>query len=245
VSRRWIVAASLLVALVLAGVAVTITGGAIPGAGQLHSSRRSPMVSAVPQAATAAQPAPTPAPPAPPSSGPVLTTDMWSLPSPDHYAGTVGVGFPHTTLGAVALGYGVLTAEVNVNPDISASVVRATALDPSPSKLRQAAEVTKQARVKFGLPPSGPTSATFALSIEACRVEQETPDRVVAGYEGTLVVDGPTVAGQTLNFSKTIALVSNGTDWRVDLNAVAPPPPIAFPGAPGAADQGWHACAEV
>jgi hypothetical protein len=148
-------------------------------------------------------------------------------------------------LGAVALGYGVLTAEVNINPDISTSVVRATALNPSPTKLMQAAEVTKQARARFGLPPSGPTSAMFALSIEACRIDQETPDRVVASYEGTFVIQGPTIEGQTFNFSKSLALVSDGTDWRVDLNSANIQPPIAFPGAPGSAEQGWHACAEA
>jgi hypothetical protein len=172
-------------------------------------------------------------------------TNAWRLPAPTHYAGTVGVGFPHTTMGAVGLGYGVLTAEVNINPDISASVVRATALNPSEPKLRQAAEITKQARAQFGLPPNGPTSATFALSIEACRVQQEAPDRVVAGYEGTLIVEGPGIEGQTLNFSKAIALVSDGTDWRVDLNSANSQPPIAFPGAPGSAEQGWHVCAEA
>jgi hypothetical protein len=236
VPRRWIAAAALLATLVVAGVAVTIMGAGRTG----HSKHSALPAAATPPPVRSAQPVDVPSAPAP-----VPIADVWNLPSPDHYAGTVGVGFPHTTMGAVALGYGVLTAEVNINPDISASVVRATALNPSPAKLLQAAEVTKQARVRFGLPPSGPTSATFALSLEACRVEQEMPDRVVASYEGTIVITGPTIEGQTFNFSKTIALVSDGTDWRVDLNSANVQPPIAFPGAPGSAEQGWHVCAEA
>jgi hypothetical protein len=242
--RRWIAAAALLATLVVAGVAVTITGAGRTGHSK-HPAMPAAMPAATPPApVSSARPVDVPSTPAP-VPAPVSVSDVWNLPSPDHYAGTVGVGFPHTTLGAVALGYGVLTAEVNINPDISASVVRTTALNPSPAKLLQAAEVTKQARVRFGLPPSGPTSATFALSLEACRVDQEMPNRVVASYEGTLVITGPTIEGQTFNFSKTIALVSDGTDWRVDLNSANVQPPIAFPGAPGSAEQGWHVCAEA
>jgi hypothetical protein len=238
--RRWIAAAALLATLVVAGVAVTVTGAGRTGHGK-HPAAPATATSAT-EPVRSARPVDAPSAPAP---VPVAVADVWNLPSPDHYAGTVGVGFPHTTMGAVALGYGVLTAEVNIYPDISASVVRATALNPSPAKLMQAAEVTKQARARIGVPPSGPTSATFALSLEACRVEQEMPNRVVASYEGTLVITGPTIEGQTFNFSKTIALVSDGTDWRVDLNSANVPPPIAFPGAPGSAEQGWHVCAEA
>jgi hypothetical protein len=155
------------------------------------------------------------------------------------------VGYPHSTLGAVAAGYGSLASQVNIDPNIAASVVRDTYLDPTTSQVQEAAAVVSQARAQYGLPPSGPTSATIALSLEACRIEVVSPDRVVAGYEGTLVVEGTTNQGVTSDFSKAIAMVWNGSDWRVDPNAPELQPPIAFPGTPGASQDGWHICSEV
>jgi hypothetical protein len=83
------------------------------------------------------------------------------------------------------------------------------------------------------------------LSIEACRVESAEPNRVIAGFEGTLVVEGPEIQGVTSDFSKAITLVWNGSDWRIDPNSPDGQPPIAFPGDPQSVADGWHACSEV
>jgi hypothetical protein len=241
--------------LVVAGVVVAITGAGKSNHTKEHPVAVQPSTKApkapptgTNQTTTPSLPRATPSNTTPPTTAPAPDSPLgqaWKLPTPDHYAGTVGVGFPHTTMGALALGYGFLTAQVNVNPDISASVVRATALQVTSTQLAQAAQVTKQARTRFGLPPSGPTSATFSLSIEACRIQEESPNRVVAGYEGTLVIEGPTIQGETWNFAKAIALVSDGTDWRVDINSPNAQPPLAFPGDAQALQLGWHICSEA
>jgi hypothetical protein len=108
-----------------------------------------------------------------------------------------------------------LTAQVTVNPDIAASVVRATYLSPRPDQIAEAAQIVEQARTSCGLSPTRPTSTTIALSIEACRIESAGANRVAAGYEGTLVVEGPTIQGVTSNFSKAMTLVWTGSDWRI------------------------------
>jgi hypothetical protein len=186
----------------------------------------------------------TPSPAGPIQSPSAASPGAWALPSPSRYEGTAGVGYPHSTLGALAAGYGSLASQVNIDPDIAASVVRNTYLDPTTSEVEEAAQVVSEARVEYGIPPDGPTSATIALSLEACRIQAVTPDRVVAGYEGTLVVEGTANQGVTTNFAKAIAMVWNGTDWRVDPNAPEEQPPVAFPGSPGAAADGWHICSE-
>jgi hypothetical protein len=143
------------------------------------------------------------------------------------------------------MGFNEMSAQLQVNPSIAASVVQDVALSPSPALGRQVAQGIEQLRTRFGIPPTGPTPDTISLSLEACRLQQVALDRVVAGYEGVLVVQGPSIQGVTQDFSAALPLVWNGSDWRVDVaGASLPSPPVAFPGAPGSAADGWHPCSE-
>jgi len=242
-SKRLVAALGVLGLLVLAGIVVAVTGvdrSTSPSAarrppsavrkhhGELGRTKRPSTATTTPSTANSSS----------------LPLGSWNLPAPKRYEGVVGVGFPHTTLGAVAMGFNALSALVNLDPDIAVSVVRDTALDPTPAQLAEEAQVVEQFRAQYGLPPTGPTSATASLSLEACRVQSVSPDRVVAGYEGTFVLLGPSIQGFTANWAKTIALVWTGSDWRVDPNSLEAPPPFALPGTPGAAADGWHPCWE-
>lgn len=180
------------------------------------------------------------------SQGPgAVPPGAWALPSPARVVGTAGVGYPHTVFGAVAMGFNSLSAQVNVDPDIASSVVRSTYLSPTPAQVEEAAQVVEQARSSYGLSPTGPTAATIDLSLEACSVESVATNRVVAGFEGTLVVEGPSIPGTTSGFSKALTLIWTGTDWRVDPSAPVAQPAVAFPGTAQAAGEGWHPCSEV
>jgi hypothetical protein len=171
---------------------------------------------------------------------------MWSLPGPSRYAGVAGVGYPQTTSGALGLGYAALASRYTTDPDVAVSVVRATALAPTVSLLQAVAQGTEAMRARFGLTPTGPTPTTIGLSLIACRVSSATPTRVVAGYEGTLSVEGGSVQGTTAEVSAAIVLAWDGSDWKIDPIADLPSPPIEFPtSAASATAGGWHVCAEV
>lgn len=177
------------------------------------------------------------------NDGGVLTG--WRLPAPAHYQGVVGVGFPHTTLGALAMGYQESAAQLQVNPSIAASVVEAVALHPTPALGAQVAQGIEALRAHYGITPNGPTADTISLSVEACRTQSVAPDRVVAGYEGVLVVQGPSIQGTTADYSFAVPTVWSGSDWKLDTSGASlPQPPIAFPGTPGATADGWHPCSE-
>jgi hypothetical protein len=83
------------------------------------------------------------------------------------------------------------------------------------------------------------------LSLIGCRVASASVSRVVAGYEGTLSVEGGAVEGTTAEVSVAIVLAWDGSDWKIDPTADLPTPPIEFPSGPGPTAQGWHACAEA
>lgn len=239
VRHRWIAASAVISTAVLVSFLIATTGRSSTRAAT--RPRRPPLSGSSSTTSTASTSAGTPKP-----QGPgVVPPGAWALPSPTSFDGTAGVGFPHTTLGAVAMGYSSLSAQVNVNPDIAASVVRATDMSPTPAQIQEAAEVVETARSSYGLPPTGPTAATIDLSLEACKVESSTASQVVAGFEGTLVVEGPSIQGTTSDFAKALTLAWDGTDWRIDPNASVPQPTIAFPGSPEAAGDGWHPCSEV
>ena len=243
-SKRLVGALGVLALLVIAGIVVALTG--VGRSGSPSGSRRpSAAASKRPQGSVTTEPSTTTSMTPTTTTTSALPLGSWTLPSPKRYEGVVGVGFPHTTLGAVAMGYQAVSALVTVNPNISASVVRDVFLDPTTAEVAAAAQEVRQARAKYGLPPTGPTSGTISLSLEACRVQQVAPDRVVAGYEGTLVVQGPSIQGVTANWSEAVALVWTGSDWRVDWRSPQQKPPIAFPGAAGSAADGWHPCSEV
>ena len=236
--HRWIAASVAIgLAVLVAVLMATTSSHSSRSASGLSSATTTPTSRPVSSSSPATGPQP---------QGPgVVPPGTWALPSPQRFVGTAGVGFPHTALGAVAMGYGSLSAQVNVDPDIAASVVRATYLSPQPTQIVEAAQVVEGARATYGLSPTGPTAATIDLSLEACKVESETADRIVAAYEGTLVVEGPSVQGITSDFSKAVTLVWTGTDWRIDPNAPVAQPTVAFPGTPQAAGEGWHPCSEV
>jgi hypothetical protein len=179
----------------------------------------------------------------PAAAGPA---DGWVLPGPSRYQGVAGVGFPDTTMGALALGYSALVARYTTDPDMAVSVVRATTLGTTPTLLAQVAHGTEALRTHFGLAPTGPTPTTIGLSLIACRLASASPSRVVAGYEGTLTVEGGSVAGTTAEVSVAIVLAWNGTDWKIDPTADLPTPDIAFPsGGSGPLPGGWHVCSEA
>jgi hypothetical protein len=170
----------------------------------------------------------------------------WSLPGPARYEGVAGVGYPNTTLGAVALGYSALVARFTTDPDMAVSVVRATVLAPTPTFLAEVAQGTEALRTHFGLAPIGPTPTTIGLSLIGCQVGSASPTRVVAGYEGTLSVAGGSVQGITAEVSVAIVVVWDGADWKIDPTADLPTPPIDFPTGSGRpTPEGWHACSEV
>lgn len=173
-----------------------------------------------------------------------LATDYWSLPRPAFYVGVVGIGFPPTTFGALALGYESSVARITTDPDLAVSVVRATGLETTPSVLQEVEEGIESLRSHFGLPPTGPTAATISLTLVGCRVQSARGTRVVASYEGTLVVEGPGIQGASVNYAETIPLIWVGTDWKTDLTANLPRPQIAFPGTPRGDAEGWHGCGE-
>lgn len=169
----------------------------------------------------------------------------WRLPAPARYQGVVGVGFPHTTLGAVGMGYQEAAAQLQVDPSIAASVVEAVASHPAPALGARVAQGIEALRAHYGITPNGPTADTISLSIEACRTQSVAPDRVVVGYEGVLVVQGPSIQGTTADYSFAVPLLWSGSDWKLDASGASlPQPPIAFPGAPGATADGWHPCSE-
>ncbi|MDA8046717.1 MAG: hypothetical protein M0Z30_15990 [Actinomycetota bacterium] len=169
----------------------------------------------------------------------------WRLPAPARYQGVVGVSFPRTTLGALAMGYQEAAAQLQVDPSIAASVVEAVALHPTPALGAQVAQGIEALRAHYGITPNGPTADTISLSIEACRAQSVSPGRVVAGYEGVLVVQGPSIQGTTANYSFAVPAVWAGSDWKLDVSGASlPQPPIAFPGTPGASTDGWHPCSE-
>lgn len=238
VRHRWIAAAAVIATAVLVSVLIATTGhSSTRGAANPRREPR-PGTSTTPTRSTSGGPSK-------PQGPGVVPQGAWALPSPTSFDGAAGVGFPHTTLGAVAMGYSSLSAQVNVNPDIAASVVRATYMSPSPAQVQEAAQVVENARSSYGLPPTGPTAATIDLSLEACKVESSTANRVVVGFEGTLVAEGPSIQGTTSDFAKALTLTWDGSDWRIDPNASIPQPTIAFPGSPQAAGDGWHPCSEV
>lgn len=239
VRHRWIAASAAVATAVLVSVLIATTGhSSTREASSARQASRSGTTSTTSTRSTSTG--------ASKPQGPgVVPQGAWALPSPTHFDGTAGVGFPHSTLGAVAMGYSSLSAQVSVNPDIAASVVRATYMSPSPAQVQEAAQVVENARSNYGLPPTGPTAATIDLSLEACKVESSSANQVVAGFEGTLVVEGPSIQGTTSNFAKALTLAWDGTDWRIDPNASVPQPTIAFPGSPQAAGDGWHPCSEV
>jgi hypothetical protein len=176
---------------------------------------------------------------------PGLPFGAWSLPGPARYEGVAGVGYPNTTLGAVALGYSALAARFTTDPDMAVSVVRATVLAPTPTFLAEVAQGTEALRTHFGLAPLGPTPTTIGLSLIGCQVASAAPNRVVAGYEGTLSVAGGSVQGMTAEVSVSIVLVWDGADWKIDPTADLPTPPVDFPTGSGAPTPGgWHACSE-
>jgi hypothetical protein len=174
-----------------------------------------------------------------------LPSGAWSLPGPSRYLGVAGVGYPQTTLGAVGLGYSALAGRFTADPDVAVSVARATVLGPTPDLLQAVAQGTETLRTRFGLAPTGPTPTTIALSLIGCRVTLASNSRVVAGYEGTLSVEGGAVQGTTAEVSAAIELDWNGSDWKIDPLADLPSPPIDFPTSLNSASpQGWHSCAE-
>lgn len=230
-----------LAVLAAVGVAVAVNGAGRSGSprprvvagGGRRPAAKTPGTSTT--VASGTQPSPT--------DGLALST--WRLPAPARYHGVVGVGFPHTTLGAVAMVYQEAAAQLQVDPSIAASVVEAVALDPSPALGARVAQGIEALRARYGITPTGPTPDTISLSIEACRADQVSADRVVAAYEGVLVVQGPSIQGATADYSFAVPAVWSGSDWKLDASAASlPQPPIAFPGTPGANPDGWHPCSE-
>lgn len=222
-----------LVVLVVAGIVVAVMDRARSGGTHLH-----PLASDHHRSeARSTNPA---------GAGGGVPTGGWNLPRPTRYQGVVGQGFPHSTLGAVALGYSEATAQVQVSPTTAEAAVEETALHPSDGLGQQVAQGVQAMRAHYGIAPNGPTSDTISLSLDACRVQQVAPDRVVAGYEGILVVQGPTVRTMTANYSFAVPLVWSGHDWKIDsAGASLPQPPIAFPGTPRSVSDGWHPCSET
>jgi hypothetical protein len=235
--RRWKFAAWVLGALVAAGVVVTVGAKPRP-VSPVRQVPHAPQASTHP---TIANP-----PTADATAEPALPTGHWALPSPSRYEGLAGVGFLHTTLGAVALGYSALAARFTTDPDMAVSVVRATVLAPTTSFLAEVAQGTVALRTRFGLAPAGPTPTTIGLSLIGCRVASASEHRVVVGYEGALSVEGGTVQGTTAQVSVAIALVWDGADWKIDPTTDLPTPPIEFPTKSAAATPGgWHVCSET
>jgi hypothetical protein len=240
-SRRLLVALAGLAVLAAVGVVVAVTG-----LGRSSSSR--------PRAAAGAAMRPAAGTPATSttvgngttgSSNDGVVLPAWRLPAPARYQGVVGVGFPHTTLGAVAMGYQEAAAQLQVDPSIAASVVEAVALHPTPALGAQVAQGIEALRAHYGITPNGPTPDTLSLSIEACRAQPVAANRVVVGYEGVLVVQGPSIQGTTADYSFAVPAVWSGSDWKLDASGASlPQPPIAFPGTPGATADGWHPCSE-
>jgi hypothetical protein len=241
--RRWKFAAWALGALVAAGVVVTV--GAKPK--PVSPVRQVPHAPHVPQVSAHPSPNPIANPPtADATADSQLPSGQWALPAPSRYEGLAAVGFLHTTLGAVALGYSALAARFTTDPDMAVSVVRATALAPTPSFLAEVAQGTVALRTRFGLAPAGPTPTTIGLSLIGCRVASASEHRVVVGYEGALSVEGGAVQGTTAQVSVAIALVWDGADWKIDPTTDLPTPPIEYPTKSAAATPGgWHVCSET
>jgi len=242
-SKRLLAALGVLGVLVVAGIVIAVTG--VGRSGSPAASRRPTSAASKHHGGSGStRPSTSTTVTTTPSSS-ALPLGSWNLPAPKRYEGVVGVGFPHTTLGAVAMGFNETSAQLQVNPSIAASVVEDVALDPTPGLGRKVAQGIEQLRARFGIPPTGPTPDTISVSLEACRVQQVGPDRVVAGYEGVLVVQGPSIQGVTQDYAAALPMVWSGSDWKVDVaGADLPTPPVAFPGAPGSAADGWHPCSE-
>ena len=246
--------AALVVVVVVGVVAALLVGGhkAKPTSSHGGSSTTSPSVTS----ATSSTSAPTTTTTrATTTSSPASSTtttagssgvelSYWDLPRPARFRGVVGVGYPHTRMGAVSMGFGALTAEIQVDPDIAASVLTAVALKPSAALGAQAAAGIRSLRSRYGIAADGPTSDTIGLSVIGCRLSSSSADKVEAGYEALLNVEGPGIENQSTDWSGALAMVWNGHDWRVDTTANLPNPPIAFPGSPGSAAEGWHPCGQ-
>jgi hypothetical protein len=227
-------------------VALMVYGLAITFGIANHLDRRKPVPSGHRVVTAAIPPRSPPAPTVGAGGDGAGAEPAWSLPGPSRYEGVAAVGYPHTTLGAVALGYSALAARFTTDPDIAVSVVRATVMAPTTTLLEAVAQGTEALRSRFGMAPTGPTPATIGLSLVACQVSSSSLLRVVAGYEGTLSVEGGSIQGATAEVSAAIVIVWDGHDWKIDPTADLPTPAIEFPGSGGATTAGgWHVCAEV
>jgi hypothetical protein len=249
-ARRQTFAAATLVAIVCCGVPVIVGAVRHHGARRSNHDRRAdqgllPGAPARPPVATAGS-AGSATSPGGLDQGVSLPAGTWSLPGPGRYEGVAGVGYPQTTLGAVALGYSALAARFTADPDLAVSVARATVLAPTQTFLQAVAQGTEGLRTRFGLTPTGPSATTIALSLIGCRVGSVSESRVVAGYEGTLSVEGGAVQATTADVSVAISLAWDGSDWKIDPTVDLPTPPIEFPAnVSSATRQGWHACDEA
>ena len=246
--RRSKIVAAILVAVVAYVIAVTL--------GASHRARHAALAQSSPrQARRPALPSQLPPRRSASGEGPgvvmprrdgSLPAGAWSLPGPTRYEGVAGVGYPKTVLGAVGLGYSALAARFTTDPDIAVSVVRATVMSPTTTFLEAVAQGTQALRTRFGLAPTGPTPTTIGLSLIGCRVATASGSRVVAGYEGTLSVEGGSVQGTTADVSVAIVLEWDGSDWKIDPTANLPTPPIDFPTSSDATTlEGWHVCTEA
>ncbi|MFC0080949.1 hypothetical protein ACFFRE_02095 [Aciditerrimonas ferrireducens] len=247
--RGWIVASVLLGVLVLAGVGVAVSGAArttpvrhaklvprVAGRPRVRAARAAPGSSSSPVSASEAAASEVPA-------------GSWNLPAPTKTEGIVGLGYPDSVLGAVALGFNFLSAGEQVNPSLAASVVQDAGYDPTPAEEQHVYQTIEATRAHYGIPPTGPTPDTIDLSLVACKVisvsplAPAAPQKVLAGYEGVLVVEGPGIEGGSYDIALEEEMVWTGSDWRVVWTPL-PSLPVRFPGQPGATAAGWHPCGQ-
>ena len=99
-SKRLVGALGVLALLVIAGIVVALTG--VGRSGSPSASRRSSAATSKRhQGSATTRPSTTTSTTSSTATTSALPLGSWTLPSPKRYEGVVGVGFPHTTLGAV------------------------------------------------------------------------------------------------------------------------------------------------
>jgi hypothetical protein len=182
-------------------------------------------------------------PPSPPTSqidGPPPETGGWVLPRPSLHVGFVGVGFPHTTLGAVGLALTAMEARDSADPAVGRAVIMATALQTDAHTMSVVDAGTAANRAAHGFVPGGP--GTLQVTLTACRVDSASPDAVVVGLGGVEVASGPGIPTSTSAYSIPVRLVWARGDWKIDGYADLPQPDLAWPGTPAGDASGWHAC---
>lgn len=156
----------------------------------------------------------------------------------------VGLGFPHSTAGAVSAAGEFLTAiDSTLDPDRAAAVMRLAADPAYASAPQHAAEGAEDDRRSLGLPASGPVPQGASVETEPAeyQVRDVTPDRVLVLLLCDFISTLPEQGTQTRTGVFPVPMHWAGGDWKVLPQAPGDYENLsAEPDSPQAASLGWQ-----